>query len=139
MARYIMLGAFCALVFAGVLAGFGFIIAAAYSGLAEVVQDAWAMLIVGAALIVLCLLDGLLIWALTRRDGLIGARKSERSGPAEKPEQGQSNAQMAQALADELLKTVERHPKEAGLAALGLGLALGASPGLRRQLSRLLD
>jgi hypothetical protein len=138
MARYALFAAVVVLLFLGVLAGFGFIIAAAYDGLSQVLAEGWAMLIVGAALVLLCCLDGLLIWALVRRGGR-STRPENRSEKAERQATGQSQAEIAQLLGREMLQTVEKHPKEASLAALGLGVALGASPGLRRRLKDMIE
>ena len=137
MTRYILLGAFCVLIFIGALVGFGFIIAAAYAGLSEEMEPGWAMLIVGTALLVFCLIDGLFVWLLAGGFGS-GSRATRNTGGGSQNEQGAEAADLTGIITRELATSLEKHPKQAAAAALIAGLALGVSPSLRQQLSRLM-
>lgn len=115
------------------LAGFGFLCAALYLALLPIGPPPLAALLTGIAVI----LVALLLIVAARLIGRPAKAASARGGGG--TAQPEVMTRLGLALGQEAQALVRGHAKEATLAAMVIGFALGVSPRLRRRLWRVLQ
>ncbi len=116
-----------------IVAGTGFLVAAFYLVLADAIGATLAALISGAACLGAAGIVTLIAWLVQRPS-------AQRSAPsAQTPDAAKMALAMGEMLGGDLNSLAKNHRKGLIGAALVAGLAVGASPKLRRSLRDLID
>lgn len=121
----------CILALTGLIVALGgvwWLARAAFTGLLEVMDPAWAACITGIGMLLLALL--LCVPMLT------GGRRKARGYPS--PEQAHPASATAAMAGEEAARAIRDRPGTAAMAALAAGMLVGYSPKLRRALRDLL-
>lgn len=120
------------------LAGYGFLSAAAYLALLDVTTAPVAALVCGLATLLLAVLIALSTrWATAGR-GLHRKRGFGKNGPLRPSGEAEMAAEVGGIVGEEITSLVRAHTGAAVAVSLLAGLAVGVSPRLRRTLRELL-